>query len=124
MPDQPELWQATPQRPLSDVPRTYRLSDPETSAKAAEDNQRRRNRQQERVLRALARCPDGANASELVSFFGGDIDKGTIARRLTDLKQLGLAEDSGRRRPTDRGSMGAVIVLTDAGREAARAKPA
>jgi hypothetical protein len=91
-------------------PPQHRNTDPDTSVQAARSlDPVVVGRQVARAVEAIAqrRCY-GATTAELLAALGGD--RGNLARRITDARQMGLVVDSGRRRPGPSGRMGAVWV--------------
>lgn len=94
----------TPQPTLFDAPHTHsRPSDPATSQAAAELDHTSLRLQVLEQLRLLVDAGgDGATTYELQCGLrdrGIDKERGSIARRLTDLRDAGLVIDTGRTRP-------------------------
>ena len=120
MTDTPTLWDHPSQtRPIRDVPLSYRSTDPETSREAAEANAPRRNEQQQKVLRALARMGErGSTDHGLASFLG--MPSNVVARRRKDLEEMGLVVRTTERRATVGGASGLVFKINEAGLQAAR----
>ena len=121
MSETPTLWDTPSQaRPMVDIPLSYRSTDPETSREAAEANAPRRNEQQQRVLKALARMGErGSTDHGLASFLG--MPANVVARRRKDLEEMGLVVRTEERRKTVGGASGIVFRVNEAGRQEAAA---
>lgn len=95
-------------------PRTRR-SDPQTSRDAAASlTPEALGREQGRVLRAISMHAGEAIRDQVAMYLSAD--RSCVSRRITDLRDLGLVEDSGRTRPGPSGRQQTVWCLTDAGR--------
>lgn len=103
-----------------------RTTDPETSHAAAASIVPGLSTQRAQVL-ALIQQVDGiysdggATAYEVAA--RSEIQQSVVARRMTDLHQLGLVRDSGRTRPGSSGRQLIIWMLTEAGRKALKGSP-
>jgi hypothetical protein len=103
-----------------------RDTDPDTSHKGAEDVRPRLGKQCARWLSVLRDYEDkrgeGATAWDLIRWQWNGVDlmpqQNVVARRLTDLRDLGLIYDTGGRRKGGHGSQLIVWTRTYAGRNA------
>lgn len=88
---------------MDDVPAYMRArrDDPDTSHGAAERAAEFAGKHKARILEALRRSPNGATKDEISRVTG--IDPVAVARRMRELANEGLVEDSGLRRPTPTG---------------------
>jgi len=95
--------------------RRYRHADPVTSRAAAESlTPEALGKEQGRVLRAISMHAGEANRDQVASYLSAD--RSCVSRRITDLRDSGLVEDTGRTRPGPTGRQQTVWALTDAGR--------
>lgn len=95
-----------------------RATDPETSHQAAEGDETVRRFRRGVAVSALAEIRAAGIAGLTVDELHGrhlEADRGTLARRVTDLRQAGLVVDSGRRRLTRRGLPAIVWTATTQG---------
>lgn len=103
-----------------------RATDPETSHAAAESIVPALGAQRRQVLWALVECErhggmTGATAAEIVmrlAYTGAAPQQSVVARRLTDLRDLGLVVDSGETRPGTSARQLIAWASTEAGRSA------
>ena len=111
------------------LPDSVRPSDPDTSHAAAASIAPVLSAQRRDVLAAAAAVADanphrtGATAAEIVmrlAYTGRAPQQSVVARRLSDLRDLGLVVDSGARRPGTSARALIAWQVTDAGREALR----
>lgn len=79
-----------------------RLFDPDTSHAAAEDNAPRAPRHRDLALKTLRDWPGGLTDFELADLTG--LAQTSVGKRRGELRDLGLVEDSGKRRPSPSGS--------------------
>jgi hypothetical protein len=79
-----------------------RATDPETSRAAAEDNAPRAPRHRDLALKVLRAHPSGLTDFELAVMTG--ISQTSIGKRRGELRDIGVVEDSGVRRPSPSGS--------------------
>lgn len=102
---------------LDDLP-LFRVSDPDTSAKAAEDVRLRQSSQMYKLLEQYVLHRQGLTDEE-AGVFSGLAQRGAgYWKRCSDLRRLGLIEDSKVRREGVSGSAMMVCVFTPAGFEA------
>ena len=81
---------------------SYRASDPPTSREAAENNAPRAPRHRDLALRVIREHPAGLTDFELADLTG--LAQTSIGKRRGELRDRGLVEDSGERRPSPSGS--------------------
>lgn len=97
---------------LLDYPYTPGWQKPETSIEAAETIAPQGKRLQAMVLGAIAEAGDhGRTADEVATRL--DLTPFTARPRCTELRQLGLIEDSGFRRENDSGSRAIVWIAVN-----------
>jgi hypothetical protein len=95
----------TEQPSLFDVPSPYRsarFTDPETSRRAAADAARSAATHRTRALETLRAHHGGLTDFELAALLG--VAQTSIGKRRGELRDAGLVEDSGVRRPAPSGS--------------------
>jgi len=96
----------------------HRLRDPDTSIAAAHEHARLRAQDRREALRIHSLHPDGLTDFEL-----GDImrrQQTSAGKRRGELRDMGLIEDSGGRRPAPSGSSAIVWRITPHGMALAR----
>jgi len=88
---------------MDDVPAYMRArrDDPDTSHGAAERAAEFAGKHKARIFAALRQASSGATKDEISRMTG--IDPVAVARRMSELANDGLVEDSGLRRPTPTG---------------------
>ena len=101
-------------------PRDARRTDPETSHAAVTNIDRRGD--QQRVLAVHAQHSTGLTDFELANLCGRS--QTSLGKRRGELRDAGLIEDSGRKRPAPSGALATVWRITEAGMEIMRGKTA
>jgi len=104
--------------PLLDwTPPNVRMSDPDTSRKAAARAPSLRAHDRRQALAAHRAHPEGLTDFELGDLIGRQ--QTSAGKRRGELRDLGLVRDSGARRASPSGSSAIVWMITEAGKEAA-----
>lgn len=97
-----------------------RVTDPDTSQEAASASSEHLAKENARVLRSIAMhqgvSVEAATATRSTIATDLACEGGEVSRRITDLVEMGLVVDSGRRLPGRRNRPCTVWILTDAGR--------
>jgi hypothetical protein len=93
-----------------------RASDPDTSHQAASENGKRAANDRRAVLEFHRAHPEGTTDFEMSALLARQ--QTSLGKRRGELRDLGLIEDTGLRRPAPSGALAAVWRITEAGRAA------
>lgn len=108
------MIQFPPSLPLFDLAPAARRTDPDTSQSAASRDPSARHIDRQRALQAHREHPKGLTDFELADLLGRQ--QTSAGKRRGELRDAGLVEDSGVRRPSPSGASAVVWKVTDAGR--------
>ena len=92
------------------APPRARRTDPDTSHRAAADATLNAGTHRAKALGLLRAAPDGLTDFELAAMLG--LQQTSIGKRRGELRDAGLVEDSGKRRPAPSGSAAIVWKAT------------